>query len=286
MSSASCGIAQKPGVESDEEPLVDADLSRTRIVQTRVGRRVWMGCACNILNGTLGPGMLVLPRAFHRTGLAFGSFLVLVIWCFSYLALILLLEACARMHTSNLVMLGRMHSPVMSRAIDFSVLLYFYGTCISYLILVGGTFSALLQPFQPTASDDDSLSTWFATRGGTILLVIAGVAVMLPLSCSRSMDKLGGFSSLIVLLYTFITIVVWSCHASNTSEPQPVMETYSCLTAHSCVVHHGWPLIRAMPTIAYCFSSQAVYPPALETIRSHSSGYGKFPSYPTCPLTL
>lgn len=32
----------------------------------------------------------------------------------------------------------------MSMFVDWSVVLYFYGTCISYLILVGGTFDHLL----------------------------------------------------------------------------------------------------------------------------------------------
>ena len=115
----------------------------------------WVGCAANLLNGTLGPGMLVLPLAFHRTGLVFGSFLVLVIWCFSYLALLLLLDACTSMHTSDLVVLGRAHSMLMSRAIDWSVLLYFYGTCISYLILIGGTLeSAAAHPSPATVPVD------------------------------------------------------------------------------------------------------------------------------------
>ena len=165
-------------------------------------RRVALGCACNILNGTLGPGMLVLPLAFRRTGLMVGVALLVVDWALSYLALRLLLDACAhtpaswlkrprwpllrprgqseggtrcrhappklpgaevtsssrpaascatrgdlfpaRRRLTSLVQLARAHGPRMSMFVDWSVVLYFYGTCISYLILVGGTFDHLL----------------------------------------------------------------------------------------------------------------------------------------------
>ena len=176
-----------------------AELRRSN---ARKRSRVALGCACNILNGTLGPGMLVLPLAFRRTGLVYGVALLVVDWALSYLALRLLLDACAHTHASglkvragpscrhsagwldglgcaftcqncllrkallfshrmvcpargelgfparrrltSLVQLARAHGPKMSMFVDWSVVLYFYGTCISYLILVGGTFDHLL----------------------------------------------------------------------------------------------------------------------------------------------
>ena len=55
-------------------------------------------------------------------------------------------ELCfsARRRLTSLVQLARAHGPKMSMFVDWSVVLYFYGTCISYLILVGGTFDHLL----------------------------------------------------------------------------------------------------------------------------------------------
>mgnify|MGYP002005522302 FL=1 len=74
-----------------------AELRRSN---ARKRSRVALGCACNILNGTLGPGMLVLPLAFRRTGLVYGVALLVVDWALSYLALRLLLDACAHTHAS------------------------------------------------------------------------------------------------------------------------------------------------------------------------------------------
>ena len=107
--------------------------------------RTIVGTASNLLNGTLGPGMLVLPLAFSRVGLVAGGLLLLVIWLFSYTSLLLLLKCCAAHRCSSFVVLARAHGPRMSAAVDVSVCLYFYGTCISYLILAGGTFGMMLR---------------------------------------------------------------------------------------------------------------------------------------------
>jgi amino acid permease len=177
---------------SEEELLVSAGAGADLPSPRPPRKNVWLGCAFNLLNGTLGPGMLVLPLAFCRTGLFLGTGLVVVIWGFSYLALLLLLEACARVHTSNLVSLAQLHGPRMSLAVDWSVFLYFYGTCISYLILIGGTLKAALR-------SGGVGPAWQAEGADTLLLILFTLVVMTPLACSRSLDKLGAFSSFVVV---------------------------------------------------------------------------------------
>lgn len=239
-------------------------------------RRVIFGCACNLLNGTLGPGMLVLPRALSRTGMVAGGMLLLAVWLFAYVALLLLLECCARRGTSNLVALARGVGPRMGAAVDWSVFLYFYGTCISYLILVGGTFDSMLRGSRAHIEallgsaalglGEARQRAWrhaIESRGDTALLVAFTLLIMLPLSCSRSIDKLGSYSSGVLFLYSYIAIVVWTC---------PVAE--GAAEAHGAppAGGFGWGTLHALPTMAYCFSSQAVYPPALESVQQLHSG--------------
>lgn len=178
---------------------------RTTVTTPRM--QIWLGASCNLLNGTLGPGMLVLPLAFSRTGLYLGTTVVLAFWCFSYLALLLLLEACARTHTSNLVYLGRLHSERMSKAVDWSVFLYFYGTCTSYLILVSGTLTTVLRTVHEAFAPPPG---WDPEPVGTMLLIALTLAVILPLASCRSIEKLGAFSSVIVVLYGYVCYAVWS----------------------------------------------------------------------------
>ena len=137
--------------------------------------------AATMLNGTLGPGMLVLPLAFARTGLAAGVGLMLAVWAASYLALLMLLTACSAQRGASVTQLAAAHGPWMALLTDGSMWLFFYGNCISYLILVGGTFSHLLAQLSPTPQ-----AVWpLGLRGGDVLLVLFTTLLILPLSCSK-----------------------------------------------------------------------------------------------------
>ena len=250
--------------------------------------RLILGCSFNLLNGTLGPGMLVLPLAFHRTGLVFGVTLLSIIWAFSYLSLLLLLECCASLRSSSLVHLGREYGPGMSFAVDLSVLLYFYGTCISYLILIGGTFSTIGTSGAAAPSGGELDEGW-GVRSDQLALIGFTLFLLMPLSCARSLERLGAFSSAILLLYGFITCVVWMCDAGGSHDVAQHPGHHGGGMGHR---HHaaggggGAPhgadftwrgqlllIARAMPTMAYCFSSQAVYPPALESLQQLRAPY-------------
>ena len=90
----------------------------------RLVQRVQVGTT--LLNGTLGPGSLVLPMVFQRTGLLTGSALLCFVWLVSYLALLMLREATVVTRTQSLVELASLHGPRMSLLVDLSVVLYFY----------------------------------------------------------------------------------------------------------------------------------------------------------------
>mmetsp|Transcript_52662 Transcript_52662/g.87508 ORF Transcript_52662/g.87508 Transcript_52662/m.87508 type:complete len:470 (+) Transcript_52662:70-1479(+) len=233
-----------------------------------------LGTANNLLNGTLGPSMLVLPLAFSRTGLALGAGSLFVIWFMSYVALLLLLDTCELTRTNSLVGLARAHGPRMSVAVDWSVVLYFYGTCIAYLILIGGTMSNVLHIMLGESTVDAESRSWLAVHGGDMLLTSFTLGVMLPLSCSRNLQKLSAFSSVVVILYLYILIVVWS---------SPAIEPLAGRHHHEHAVGHthasntqekllSFSTLRAVPLMAYCFSTQAIYPPALEELQQQTGG--------------
>ena len=92
------------------------------------GGRLWLMTLFNLMNGTLGPAMFVLPLAFSRTGLFVGVGTCVVLWVFAYVTLLMLLEACSRLRTSSFVTLAKAHSAWMGTAVDISVFFYYYGT--------------------------------------------------------------------------------------------------------------------------------------------------------------
>jgi len=294
----------------------------------RRNRRLQLTCAFNILNGTLGPGMLVLPLAFSRTGLSLGLALLVLDWSMSYIALRMLLETSAHVGANSLVELARAHGPRMSLLVDWSVVLYFYGTCISYLILIGGTFDHLLHyhysgsaaaaaassaaaaaaalaigvpphgrglaelvqaSSPPSAASQAALAAasclmcegnetmtpgrtivtvfreeaWkHAPDRGDALLSVFTLGLMLPLSCSTSLDALGSFSAIVSALYAYLCGTVWSVRERATK----------AAATRAARAVGWWPVMQAIPTMVYCFSTQAVYLPALEALHEHAVG--------------
>ena len=295
----------------------------------RRNRRIQLTCAFNILNGTLGPGMLVLPLAFSRTGLSLGLALLVLDWVMSYIALRMLLDTSAHVGANSLVQLARAHGPRMSALVDWSVVLYFYGTCISYLILIGGTFDHLLHyhysgsttpaaasstaavaaaalasgvpphgrglaelvqaSAPPSAASETALAAasclmcegnetmtpgrtivtvfreeaWkHAPDRGDALLSAFTLGLMLPLSCSTSLDALGSFSAVVSALYAYLCGTIWSARERATK----------AAATRAARAFGWWPVMQAIPTMVYCFSTQAVYLPALEALHEHAVG--------------
>jgi amino acid permease len=97
-----------------------------------------------MLNGTLGPGMLVLPLSMSRVGATAGAILLFVFWFFSHLGLRRMLDTCTRPRASTLGQAAETHGPRLSALVDVSVVLYFFGTCVSYLILMHSTIRHLI----------------------------------------------------------------------------------------------------------------------------------------------
>ena len=136
-----------------------------------------VGTALNLLNGTTGPGLLALPLAFSRCGWAMGSLLLVLVFSLNYVSLLFLLKSClaAREH-SYIGLSARTSVRALSRAattrrhasssasrcgpacdarvphasprpaprqdsvaalVDWASLLFFFGSCVSYLVIIG-----------------------------------------------------------------------------------------------------------------------------------------------------
>ncbi len=230
-----------------------------------------------ILNGTLGPGMLLLPLTISRTGLGLGAGTIFLVWLPSLIVLVMIVEVTAITSATSLAVPASAYGPRMSALLDVSVVLYFFGSCISYLILTGGTLGHVLHLALPDEStlvaqlgiaDHDlylvgpgphAVRRAISHYGGNVMLAGFTAAAMLPLSCHRSATKMASFSSVVAFVYMYLCAAVLSGqpaadHREPTADPQ-----------HS-PTHLLWAVMRCMCVALYCFSSQAVYPSTLEAI--------------------
>jgi len=132
--------------EDDEECGLDESESAQPSMPCKQQAWLMVNSYCTQLNGTLGPAMLVLPLGMSRIGAGAGVAMLFAFWFFSHLGLRRMLDSCARPRAASLGAAAVTHGPRVSAVADISVVLYFYGTCVSYLILIHGTLSHMLNP--------------------------------------------------------------------------------------------------------------------------------------------
>ena len=222
-----------------------------------------IGTTFNLLNATTGPGLLALPLAFSRCGYVLGTLLLCLVFALNHTALSFLLKSCLQVREHSYIGLSLRHGPELAAAVDWASLAFFFGSCVSYLVIIGDAFG------QFTASLGGE-GPWFvggASMHFSILALVALVAFtatcLAPLSMLRSMDSLQITSgvAMICILYAVAIIVAapGAAHVSadvadavDAARPRPVVLSSQTLLS--------------LPTMAFCFASQPLFPPALETL--------------------
>ena len=154
-----------------------------------------VGTTFNLLNGTTGPGLLALPLAFARCGWALGTALLLLTFALNHVSLLYLLKSCLATREHSYIGLSLRAGESVAVLVDWASLLFFFGSCVSYLVIIGDTFNLLTaQVGAARGHGSDPLYT----GGGAMhlsylaLLLLLGFTslVLAPLSMLRSMDSL------------------------------------------------------------------------------------------------
>ena len=227
-----------------------------------------LGTTFNLLNATTGPGLLALPLAFSRCGYVLGTLLLCLVFALNHTALSFLLKSCLQVREHSYIGLSLRHGPELAAAVDWASLAFFFGSCVSYLVIIGDAFG------QFTASLGEG--PWFvggASMHFSILSLIALVAFtatcLAPLSMLRSMDSLQITSgvAMICILYA-VAIIVIAPGASISSGLADEVEAAAAeaAAAEARPVVLSSQTLLSLPTMAFCFASQPLFPPALETL--------------------
>jgi len=232
-----------------------------------------VGTALNLLNGTTGPGLLALPLAFSRCGWVMGSLLLVLVFSLNYVSLHFLLKACLAAREHSYIGLSGRTSDSVAALVDWASLLFFFGSCVSYLVIIGDAFNLV------TARGGDG--GWYRAVEGehyarlALLLLLGFTACcLLPLSLLRSMDSLQPTSAvaMVCIVYTVAVVVCTSALPAEAAAE-------AALSRRLSEEAGGYPAaggaqafelssstLLSLPTMAFCFSSQSLFPPALETL--------------------
>ncbi|KAK7871033.1 hypothetical protein R5R35_014096 [Gryllus longicercus] len=158
-----------------------------------------------IVNAALGAGLLNVPQAFDQAG-GIGTALtvqaVLLVWIVG--ALLILAKCAEDVGATNLQeVLAALSGNTGLIACSVVVALYCFGTCVTFLIIIGDQFDRVLSSLRGA----DFCHYWYMNRRFTIS--ISSVCLILPLCYSRRIDFLKYVSSVGVgaVLYVVALIV-------------------------------------------------------------------------------
>lgn len=176
------------------------DLTPRNVVGTS-----WFASVFIVINAALGAGFLAFPKAYDRTGgVAIALIMQSVMLVFAFIALILL-AYCADLcnaATYQDVMQG-MCGKWGRRLCALCITLYCFGTCITFLIIIGDQWDRFLYF---ASGDPYFCKKWYMNR--KFLITITSIIFILPLCFPRRIDFLKHASALGVLGVAYVSIMV------------------------------------------------------------------------------
>lgn len=166
----------------------------------------WISAVFLIINAALGAGLLNFPHAFDQAGGIAVALSVQAVLLVFVVGALLVLAYCARQHdcaTYQEVVL-RVCGPRFWSCCLLAVALYCYGTCITFLVIVGDfsdrIFASLYGP--------SYCIHWFMHRD--FIIVTTSIVLILPMCFSRKIDflKYPSMFGVLAALYLVLLVVV------------------------------------------------------------------------------
>ena len=156
-------------------------------------------CVLNLLSTIIGSGVLGLPYAFSKTGWVLGVFILVSTGILSAFSLHLTCICAARDPPFSIQAVLKGTHISFSAVVEFSQLVCCFGACVSYLVVVGGMMSTLVDGFGVNNSIWTHREIW---------IVIAFVIVVPPCFISK-LDTLKYTSGLSLLFISFVASILF-----------------------------------------------------------------------------
>ncbi|GAA5802316.1 hypothetical protein HPULCUR_007780 [Helicostylum pulchrum] len=200
MKSASYGATTERLIQQNDMLLTASERDLLQSDRLGYGSRSKIESAFNLVNSTVGAGIIGLPFAIYLAGFWTAVILSLLVAVISQLGLYMLVVSGQR---AGAYKYATLMECVMGKTgfyfLNFLILVQASGACVSYFILIGDTIPVLLQLYFPQYSS-------FTERS----LVISLIAIFLvfPLNLSRSIGSVASWSILSVLCLPLIILTL------------------------------------------------------------------------------
>ncbi|KAM3595328.1 uncharacterized protein V6R79_021790 [Siganus canaliculatus] len=245
-------------VGGDSESNETTPLLRPGSAQTRTGGASFASCVFNLMNAIMGSGILGLAYAMASTGIVSFSILLILVSSLAAYSIHLLLTLCDQTGINSYEDLGgRALQKPGKVMVGIAILIQNIGAMASYLFILKSELPAAIVSF---LNPDSPGNAWY--EDGRLLLIIATLAIVLPLSILPKIGFLGYTSSIAFLFVLYFTVVVvvkkWSIPCPL---PHNVTTLYSALQISNFSDSDCTPKLfvissksaYAIPTMAFSF---------------------------------
>lgn len=210
----------------------------------------------NLMNAIMGSGILGLAYAMASTGIVGFCILLVVVSSLAAYSIHLLLTLCDKTGINSYEDLGgRALKKPGKVLVGITILIQNIGAMSSYLFILKSELPAAINSFLSSHGTGDA---WY--QDGRLLLIIATLVIVLPLSMSPKIGFLGYTSSIafFFMLYFAIVVVVkkWAIPCPlphNTTIPPETLQTLNDSECTPKLFVVSSKSAYAIPTMAFSF---------------------------------
>ncbi|KAI8089900.1 transmembrane amino acid transporter protein-domain-containing protein [Halteromyces radiatus] len=164
------------------------------------GTRSRIEVAFNLVNATVGAGIIGLPFAISHCGFILGFVVSIFVAILSQLGLYMVVLAGQRLGIYKFALLVEyLFGRPGFHFLNLMIFIQAGGACISYFILLGDTIPILLEPYLPELE---------IVSERTLVMGFIGIFCILPLNLARSIGALAKWSILSVMLFPVVLLTI------------------------------------------------------------------------------
>ncbi|XP_022238391.1 putative sodium-coupled neutral amino acid transporter 7 [Limulus polyphemus] len=178
----------------------------------------WYAAVFLVVNAALGAGLLDFPQAFDQAGGILVAIIVQAVLIAFVVGALVILAYCSDRNNSStyqevvLAVCGKK----VQQLCAVTVILYCYGTCITFIIIIGDQFERVFASLY----GNDFCHYWYMNRNFT--MITSCVLLILPLCFPRRIDFLKYASTVGVLAVLYVVFLIIYKYYEGSHEAGPI----------------------------------------------------------------
>ncbi|XP_076370677.1 sodium-coupled neutral amino acid transporter 7-like isoform X1 [Tachypleus tridentatus] len=165
----------------------------------------WYVATFVVVNAALGAGLLNFPQAYHQAGGVLVAMCVQLVLIIFIIAALLILAHCSDANTSSTYqeVVLQICGEKARRVCAALIALYCYGTCITFVIIIGDQFDTVFQSLYGA----DYCHYWYMKR--EFAMIVSCCVIILPMCFPRRIDflKYASTFGVVAVLYVVFLII-------------------------------------------------------------------------------